>query len=173
MPILELVRTLGALAVVLGLLVGGLWIVKRYNIALPGRVGGHSDRRLELVERLSVDTKRSAVLLRRDGHEHLIILAPEGNMLVESLEAQARQEQTAAASDDVVVTLPPLSGRSKTEPVATPDFPGLVEKGLRTREPSDHLRAVQGLRNFARRAWARRNLGRSAFAEMPSTGTRG
>lgn len=79
-----ILRTLGALVVVLGLLAGALWAVRRFDLRLPGAVGGTHGRRLELVERLGIDQRRSAVLLRRDDQEHLIIVSPEGHLLVET-----------------------------------------------------------------------------------------
>lgn len=79
-----LMRTLGSLAVVLGLLAGALWIVRRYDIRLPGRVSSGGGRRLEVVERTTLDSRRSIALLRRDGREHLILLTPEGNMMLEA-----------------------------------------------------------------------------------------
>ena len=63
----SLLRTMGALAVVLGLLAGALWIVRRYDIGLPGRVAnGGSSRRVEVVERTTLDGRRSVALVRRD-----------------------------------------------------------------------------------------------------------
>lgn len=84
MEILSLMRTLGGLGMVLGLLAGALWVVRRYNIQLPGRIGSGGGRRLELVERLTVDTKRSVALIRRDGCEHLIFIDPTGAVIVET-----------------------------------------------------------------------------------------
>lgn len=81
----SLLRTLGALAVVLGLLAGALWAVRRYDIGLPGRVSnGGGTRRIEVVERTTLDGRRSVALLRRDGREHLILLSPEGNVMLEA-----------------------------------------------------------------------------------------
>ena len=96
MEILSVMRTLGALTVVLGLLAGALWVVRRYDLRLPGSVGGHSGRRLELVERLGIDQRRSAVLLRLDGHEHLIILSPEGHLMVETVDHASREVEVRA-----------------------------------------------------------------------------
>lgn len=96
MEILSVMRTLGALTVVLGLLAGALWVVRRYDLRLPGSVGGHSGRRLELVERLGIDQRRSAVLLRLDGHEHLIILSPEGHLMVETVDHPSREVEARA-----------------------------------------------------------------------------
>lgn len=79
-----MIRTLGALGVVLGMLAGTLWAVKRYDIKLPGRVSGGGRKRVELVERLAVDAKRSVALIRRDGCEHLILIGPEGHVTLET-----------------------------------------------------------------------------------------
>lgn len=84
MDMLSMLRTLGALGLVLGMLAGALWFVKRYNVALPGRVSGSSRRRIEIVERLSVDAKRSVALIRRDGYEHLVMFGPEGQSTIET-----------------------------------------------------------------------------------------
>lgn len=79
-----MIRTIGALGVVLGMLAGALWAVRRYDIKLPGRVSGSARKRVELVERLAVDAKRSIALIRRDGCEHLILIGPEGHMTLET-----------------------------------------------------------------------------------------
>lgn len=89
MDFLSLLRTLGALATVLGLLAGALWLVRRYDIKLPGGMmgglmGGGQVRRIELVERLAVDARRSVALIRRDNKEHLVLIAPEGLLMLES-----------------------------------------------------------------------------------------
>lgn len=86
MSFLDLVRMFGALALVLGGLAGALWAVRRYDLKLPLHMSGgdRASRRLELIERLPIDQKRAVALIRRDGAEHLILLAPEGNMVVES-----------------------------------------------------------------------------------------
>jgi flagellar protein FliO/FliZ len=105
MDLLAMLRMMGALGVVLGLLAGVLWLVRRYDIKLPNRVGGGTVRRLELVERLTLDQRRSVALIRRDGREHLILLGPEGAMLVEAgiisddRDAAAQQERSIAAAE--------------------------------------------------------------------------
>jgi flagellar protein FliO/FliZ len=84
MDILSMLRTFGALGLVLGMLAGALWVVRRYDIKLPGRVSGSGRKRVELVERLAVDAKRSIALIRRDGCEHLILIGPEGHVTLET-----------------------------------------------------------------------------------------
>ncbi|MFA6607040.1 MAG: hypothetical protein WCS75_08585, partial [Sphingomonas sp.] len=66
-----------------------------------GRVTLGRGRRLELVERVTLDGKRSLALIRRDGCEHLILIGPDGQMVVESgiqpTEAPVTAEATPAA----------------------------------------------------------------------------
>lgn len=79
-----MLRTIGALGMVLGMLAGALWFVKRYDVKLPGRVTNSRRKRIEIVERLSVDAKRSVALIRRDGMEHLVMFGPEGQSTIET-----------------------------------------------------------------------------------------
>ena len=98
MDVLSLLRMLGALGIVLGLLAGGLWAVRRYDIKLPGRVTAGAGCRVELVERLPLDTRRSVALIRRDGREHLILIGPEGSLVVETgIVRDARDVKAAEA----------------------------------------------------------------------------
>lgn len=89
MTLLPLLRMCGALVLVLGGLAGALWAVRRFDLRLPGRIGlaARPERRLALVERLAVDPRRSLVLVRRDGREHLLLIAPEGHVVVEAFDA--------------------------------------------------------------------------------------
>ncbi len=107
-----MLRTLGALGLVLGMLATALWVVRRYDLKLPGRVTGGGRKRVELVERLAVDAKRSVALIRRDGCEHLIFIGPEGHATIETgiiappppvAEATAAAEGTAKIEDDLAV----------------------------------------------------------------------
>ena len=79
-----MLRTIGALGIVLGMLAGALWFVKRYDVKLPGRVTNSRRKRIEIVERLSVDAKRSVALIRRDCMEHLVMFGPEGQSTIET-----------------------------------------------------------------------------------------
>jgi flagellar biogenesis protein FliO len=87
MDLLSLVRMLGTLALLLGALWAALWAVRRYDVRLPGRMGGGAARRLQLVDRLVVDARRSILLVRRDDAEHLLLIGPDHALLVESLRA--------------------------------------------------------------------------------------
>jgi flagellar biogenesis protein FliO len=93
---LSLLRAMGALGLVLGMLTAALWLVKRYNIRLPGALAGAPVKRVALIERTGIDARRSVALIRRDGREHLILLAPEGHLIIES--GIIRDEIDAAAA---------------------------------------------------------------------------
>lgn len=84
MELVAVLRMMGGLGVVLGLLGVALWMVRRFDLKLPGRVLGGAERRIELVERLPLDKRRSVALIRRDGREHLVLLSPEGPQVIEA-----------------------------------------------------------------------------------------
>lgn len=93
MDFFSVLRMVGGLAVVLGILAGALWLVRRYDIKLPGRVGAARDQRLEIVERITIDQRRSLLLIRRDGQEHLLLLSPEGHVVVDRASHDASDGQ--------------------------------------------------------------------------------
>ena len=108
MDVYAFLRTLGSLGMVLGMLAGALWVVRRYDIKLPGRVGATNRKRVELVERLSLDAKRSVALIRRDGAEHLILISPDGHAVIESgITAESVSAHSAS-------TTPPLPAAKAT-----------------------------------------------------------
>lgn len=88
MDFLSFLRMIGSLGVVLGILAGGLWAVRRFEIRLPqkwlsGFTSSGGERRLELVERLVLDPRRSVALIRKDGQEHMLVISPEGLLVLD------------------------------------------------------------------------------------------
>jgi len=82
MDILDLLRALAALGLVLALIVGGYWLLKRSGLRIAGApVGG---TRLGVVEVRALDTRRKLVLIRRDDKEHLLLLGATGEIVVET-----------------------------------------------------------------------------------------
>ncbi|MDM7946205.1 MAG: flagellar biosynthetic protein FliO [Oceanibaculum nanhaiense] len=123
-----------ALVFVLALLGLFYLVMRRLGIggALPRTRG---ERRLRLVEVLPVDAKRRLVLLRRDGREHLVLLGPESDLLIESLE---KDERDSAGDFDTMLDRtpppsPPSSTRSapKTPAAAAPPGPREPRLGRR------------------------------------------
>lgn len=97
MDMMMLARSLGGLTFVLALLSGALWAVKRFDIALPGRVGVRSRGRLGVVERVSIDKDRSLILLHKDGVERWLLLSPEGHVLLDEGDAPGKAPDFADA----------------------------------------------------------------------------
>jgi flagellar protein FliO/FliZ len=82
-----------ALLLVLGLILGLAWLVRRFGLAGPLAVPPGRRRRLQLVEVLTLDARRRLVLVRRDEAEHLLLLGANEAIVVErDLGAAARFE---------------------------------------------------------------------------------
>lgn len=110
MDFLSFLRMMGSLAIVLGLLVGALWVVRRYELRLPqnlmaGFAGRGAARRMELIERLSLDPRRSITLIRLDDREYAMLIAPEGVLRLEAQPAVAVAEadQPATAAEPTII----------------------------------------------------------------------
>jgi flagellar protein FliO/FliZ len=110
MDFLSFLRMMGSLAIVLGLLVGALWVVRRYELRLPqnlraGFAGRGAARRMELIERLSLDPRRSITLIRLDDREYAMLIAPEGVLRLEAQPAVAVAEadQPATAAKPTII----------------------------------------------------------------------
>ncbi|MCR6632651.1 MAG: flagellar biosynthetic protein FliO [Magnetospirillum sp.] len=75
-------RFVASLVLVLGLMAGVLWALRRFGfggmVARPGL-----RRRLAVVETMAVDSRRRLVLVRRDGMEHLILIGGPHDLVVE------------------------------------------------------------------------------------------
>jgi flagellar protein FliO/FliZ len=77
-------RFLLALVFVLGLIAALAWAARRFGfgsnlVAMKGR-----NSRLAVIESLMLDAKRRLVLIRRDDREHLLIIGPASETVVES-----------------------------------------------------------------------------------------
>ena len=72
-----------ALLLVMALIGAVTALVRRMGLVprLVSRSGGQ--RRLSLVEFAAVDARRRLVLVRRDGVEHLLLLGPEHDLVIE------------------------------------------------------------------------------------------
>lgn len=82
MEFVSVLRFIMALVVVIGLIAGLAWMLRRYG---NGRVSlGGAKGRLSVVEATAVDTRRRLVLVRRDGVEHLLLLSPNSETVVET-----------------------------------------------------------------------------------------
>jgi len=83
MEMSDYLRTVTALVLVLGLILGLLWLLRR--IGVPGMVPTRqANRRLSVVESLALDARHRLVLVRRDGREHLLLLGHAADLVVEA-----------------------------------------------------------------------------------------
>jgi flagellar protein FliO/FliZ len=72
-----------ALAVVVGLIIVVAYLAKRFGLGGRLAATGGRKRRLSIVEVLPLDAKRRLVLVRRDAVEHLVLIGPESDVVVE------------------------------------------------------------------------------------------
>ena len=84
----ELLRALLALLFVLALILVVAWAVRRYGVDKNWQLAAGKKRRLEVLERLSIDPRRQLVLVRRDKREHLLLLGHQEARAIESFDAK-------------------------------------------------------------------------------------
>lgn len=79
---MDYARIFLALISVLAMIGAFAWLMRKAGFAQIKR-GAARRRRLEVVEGLFLDARRRAVILKCDGREHLVILGPTGETVVE------------------------------------------------------------------------------------------
>lgn len=85
------IKFFAALLFVLGLM-GGLALVLK-KMGLQGRNLSTGKRRLKIIEVLPLDARRRAMILQRDDAQHLVILGPSGETVVETNIRGQKHEQ--------------------------------------------------------------------------------
>jgi flagellar protein FliO/FliZ len=92
-------RALSALILVLGLILGLSWLLRRFGGGL-GRITGTPPSDLRVVEWKSLDARRRLAVVQWDGREHLLCLGPGGDCRIaeRSLPAPVRPSSPAATS---------------------------------------------------------------------------
>lgn len=78
----DYLRFLMAFIFVIGLMGGFYLILKRLNLGNMQMTAGK--RRLRVVESLMLDSRHRAVILQRDDKEHLVILSPTSETVIET-----------------------------------------------------------------------------------------
>ncbi len=84
---LTVIQALFALAVSLGLFGLGVYAFRRWGPLGLLKLTARTDRRMQLVESLTLDAQRRLVLVRLDSQEHLILLG-EGRQISRLEEAR-------------------------------------------------------------------------------------
>jgi len=109
MEIAEYLRFFVALLFVVGLIAGTGILARRFGFVPGAATGGSSrEKRLEIIETITLDAKRRMMLVRRDGREHLILLGTDSETVLETgIERPAPLTSTApvaAPSHDITTT---------------------------------------------------------------------
>jgi flagellar protein FliO/FliZ len=73
-----------ALILVIGLILGLSWILKRLGLGIGASGPLTRKKRLRTVESVLLDGRHRAVLIRRDDVEHLVLVGPNTSQVIES-----------------------------------------------------------------------------------------
>ncbi|MBI4183072.1 MAG: FliO/MopB family protein [Proteobacteria bacterium] len=95
----QILLVAASLALVLGLVWVFAQVSRRLGFGLPVARRGAAGRRLAVVDSAPIDGKRRLVLVRRDHVEHLLVLGPTGELVVEAGIASQPALPRAGASD--------------------------------------------------------------------------
>jgi flagellar protein FliO/FliZ len=80
----QLIRLIVALALVLGLMGGLSFFLKKLGLVTIPVVKKGDARRIKLIESLPLDTRRRAVILECDAKQYFVILGPNGETVIDS-----------------------------------------------------------------------------------------
>lgn len=82
MNVADYLRFVASLALVLGLVMAGVWALRKFGVGgMVTRTGAR--RRLSVIEAVAVDGRRRLVLVRRDDREHLLLVGGVTDLVVE------------------------------------------------------------------------------------------
>jgi flagellar protein FliO/FliZ len=95
----DYLKFFAALIFVLSLMGGLAFVLKRLGMGQSGMISP-TKKRLKIIEILPIDARRKAVLLQRDQTQHLVLLGPSGETVVET-DIQAPSETKTDAKSDV------------------------------------------------------------------------
>lgn len=95
MDLLTLLKFAAALGLVLSLIGGFAFLASKLNL-VSNLTRKSQDRRLALVESLVIDAKHRMVIVRSDERDHVLLLGPQSDLVVESRDAAT--ERPAAAT---------------------------------------------------------------------------
>ncbi|MDH5721736.1 MAG: flagellar biosynthetic protein FliO [Alphaproteobacteria bacterium] len=88
---MDILRLLLSLGVVLGLMWGLAFFIKKLGLAGAQPVQKSGKKDLEVVESLFLDARRRAVILRYKDKEHLVILGANSETLIETRDVNPDQ----------------------------------------------------------------------------------
>ena len=98
MDIFDALRAIGALAFVLGILLGFAWLLRKYGSSMGIKIGQEASD-LRVVEWRSLDMRRKLAVVRWDGRDHLLCLGPAGDIVVANRAAAPPAEKQTTPKD--------------------------------------------------------------------------
>ena len=104
MDILDALRAAGALILVLGIILGLSWALRRYG-ATFGLKTGPATSDLRVIEWRTLDVRRKLAVVRWDGRDHLLVLGPAGDCVVAErrvADASASSASAPSAANDEI-----------------------------------------------------------------------
>ena len=78
------IRALLSLVLVLGLIAGAGYVVRRFGLQGGMVMRRGARRRLAVVEQVTVDNRRRLILVKKDDMEHLLLVGGGTDLLIES-----------------------------------------------------------------------------------------
>jgi len=94
----SLIRVALSLGLVTGLILLVGWFMKKSGVHRRWHSGRSIDARLEVKSSLLIDPRRRLVLVRCDQREHLLLLGPTQDLLIESADAKTTDVTTKVSS---------------------------------------------------------------------------
>lgn len=96
---IEVLRAIGALILVLGLILGMAWAVRKYGGRFGMGVGQARQADLRVVELKSLDMRRKLVVVRWGDDEHLLCVGPAGDCVVANRPASDSENMAAGGAE--------------------------------------------------------------------------
>lgn len=97
----QIVRLFIALGIVVSMMGGLAYIVRKMGLVQPISVKSTDARRLEIVESLPLDARRRLAIIRCDMSEHLVVLSANGETVIERNITSGRVSAVDGSDQDV------------------------------------------------------------------------
>jgi len=90
----DYLKFFAALVFVLCLMGGLAFMMKRLGMGQSGMISP-SKKRLKIVEILPLDARRKAMIIQRDDIQHLVVLGPSGETVIETNIKKPKDDKTS------------------------------------------------------------------------------
>ncbi|MEM9879818.1 MAG: hypothetical protein AAF862_11140 [Pseudomonadota bacterium] len=91
MELYSILRAIAALTLVLGMIWGGLWLLRRYGGQFLPTPPAKAERQLSILETLNLPPRHKLVRIKNGSQEHLLLLGPENSLELAPEEIRTQQ----------------------------------------------------------------------------------